>query len=290
MMLRVVALPIFIRKSAWQGESEMSKRIVAKGRAAIAAACPSTACLLFACLLVLGAGTSPASAQEADRRQDYLLHETHLPDGTMQLTFGLGQTFYDGFSERALAGQFTPFRWGVTERVNLIFPLMASYLAVDSPRQRVVVIGGLKGFGFSSTEGFITDLGAAGLYEYLPAPEVVWAWGATLRHLQAWGSQDNETQVVLGLNRAQTFGDRWIVAAGISASHNTRGTLALDDDIPAIAIGSAGGMWRPLVQLRVWRGFHLYASSKLSLFVHDPLADVHGHLVHQHVGGFNWYY
>lgn len=259
----------------------MPKLVPAESRAYLA---------VVLCVLLLCVGPRPSIARESDSRDDYLLHNTHLPDGTMQSRLALGQRFFDGISNGSLAADGELFRWGITERVNLAFPFVASYLALDSPSERVVVAGGLQSVGLTSSGEFITYLTARGAYEYLPSPDVVWTWAAVARHFRVWETSVDGLGLGLSLNRAQTFGDRWIVGAGIRLFNSTQATLGFSDDISSITIGGTGGLGRPLVQFRVSGGFHLYVSSNASLVVHEPLTNIHGHFVHQHLGGFNWYY
>ncbi|QDG51163.1 hypothetical protein FIV42_10565 [Persicimonas caeni] len=261
----------------------MPKRITAPAQTAVAAA---------ACLLVLSAGASPAAAQEPDERMsqraaDYLLHDQHLPDETVQLRIALGPRFDDAVDYRELGAEAYLFRWGVTDRINWGFPLYGSFVVDESASGRVLLNGGLGGFGFDSQENFWTDFSLGGAYQHLAAPDTVWTFSLVGIERRNWTTDEGGLTLFAAANRTVAFGERWSFGFGVGASYFSRTNRLLDaaEDEASVVIGAVGSNNRPLVQFRVWGGLHAYVASRLRVFFSDGV-----YPVHEHLGGFNWFF
>lgn len=261
----------------------MPKRVAAKVRTVVTA---------LACATVLCAGMSPASAQEtgkrmSDRAANYLLHEQHLPDETLQVRIALGQAFRGLADERTPAAELILFRWGVTDRINWTFPMYGSFVLDESTDGRVLVNGGLSGFGFSSQEDFLTSFELGGAYQHLPSPDTVWSFSFTGTETRNWKTYESGLSLLAAANRAMAVGGRWTFGLGIGASYFSRTNRLLDraEDQAMVVVGAVGSNNRPLVQFRVWSGLHAYVSSRVRVFFDDGV-----YPSHEHLGGFNWFF
>ncbi len=190
------------------------------------------------------------------------------------------------------------YRRGLSDRLNYIFPLLLSGQIWSGDSSQWVLSGGLNGLGYSSFEGWMTSAKFSTLFQWRPVDAIALSAGAATGATHAWGSQRSIWNASADLNLGWQYGTRLSggLGAGYSRSQDSPGVYGVTNEsrpdafVPRdiFTFGAVGGRpfaSLPLIQLRLWRGLHLYGSSSLSIEAETlQFSDVRG------LVGISWFY
>lgn len=226
-----------------------------------------------------------------------LARRFHLTEGMAEFRLGVGVSRAVHLEDSKLAGELV-FRRALSDRLSYLFPLMFSGQLLAGESAQWVLSGGLSGFGYSSVGGFVTDAVVATSVQVRPTDSLalVARGGTTASH--SWGDQSSRWGAGVSLNLGWTLGSRLSGGLGAAYSYAQRGRaltgpladldrrfLEARDVFRLGAIGGRSVGNLPLVQVRLWRGLHLYESSTVRL-----ATDTFDAFEHSHILGLSWYY
>ncbi len=176
-------------------------------------------------------------------------------------------------------------RWGVTDDLMLFCGGLGACGRIEAGGGQLLLGGGLRGFGFSSQDKFVA----------IPWASITWQQPvSTPVHLAFQARGDSFLSAERGALSGTVGGaggllwqphERVIVSVGGAYQASWPHGSARDAD-HTVLLGSILGrplQPQPAIQVRVYNGLALYASTRLAL---DATS---GALIsHQHMGGFSW--
>ncbi|MGM0558789.1 MAG: caspase family protein [Myxococcota bacterium] len=227
-----------------------------------------------------------------------LADRVNLRNGMDHFRIGLGIYSSPGNAVSGLAGDIS-YRKAISHDVDYLFPLMISGRVVENDHFTVTLDGGLSGFGFSSIGGVSTSATMLANAQFRANDHLGLTLTPEITGYHSWGNQQTSWSASSALTFDWTLGDRVQGGLGGEVEHlqnqyvveplNTSDSATLRRiDASFLRLGSVGGHWggaSPLLQVRIWKGLHLYEASTLN-FDMDTM-EVYNH---RHTMGINWYF
>ncbi|MGM0558792.1 MAG: hypothetical protein ACQEVA_20565 [Myxococcota bacterium] len=184
------------------------------------------------------------------------------------------------------------YRTAINDRLDYRFPLIFSLRTYEDDSVTTAIEGGLNGGGYAENLGVLLEGYALVPTQIRFSDRIGITVQARFSALTSWGDVNASYSVGGSTFFEWTNGDRLQGSFGTQLSWNqgrlvnTPGAFIVRDPPDDSLLTRVGATrTRPLLQVRIHKGFHLYESSNATFD-----ARTFDFVAHTHVLGFNWYY